>query len=511
MDNLQVDAFLPHGMCYMWRWDMLILHVGSDILIALAYFSIPAAMIVLMRNRPDVPKPIFRLFVAFILLCGITHLISVVVVWEPIYLIQGLAKLATAGVSIATAIVLWPLIPRAIAMPSVRDLETRNMEIDALNARLRDRLDSLSTLAGGVSHEFNNLLTVISGNVELLQMDETDPEKLLKYQAIDLAARRCTDTCAKMLAYSGKGHFVLEEVDLGSLLGEINLSEPENCSVTINKEPGLPPVNASRRQMTQLIHSLFDNAVEGIADSPRSHGHITLSIGRQELDSGQLARSAFECDARAGEFIVLEIADNGIGMDQSTREHMFDPYFSTKFTGRGLGLAAVQGIVRGHDGCLFVNSEPGKGTSIRLALPVAAALTEQYRPPKCEQPQTVLVVDDEQAVLDLARSYLEELGMTVLTAGDSASALALVKTYGQQIDALILDFLMPNETGLQLLDKISRVIEVDTYLTSGFTRGEIGDSDIRQLLTGFIAKPFSYEDMRAIFGSRAIPEPNADE
>lgn len=499
MDSLQFDTFMPHGMCYMWRWDMLILHVGSDILIALAYFSIPAAMIVLMRNRPDVPKPIFRLFVAFIILCGITHLISVIVVWEPLYLLQGLAKLATAGVSIATALVLWPLIPKAIAMPSVRDLENRNAEIDALNSRLRDRLDSLSTLAGGVSHEFNNLLTVISGNVELLQMDETNAEKLLKYQAIDLAARRCTDTCSKMLAYSGKGHFILEEFDLNALLKDIHLQEPENCTLTINTEPGLPPVHASSRQLTQLIYSLFENASEGVADSPRSQGHITVSTGKQHLDLNQLAKAAFECSAPAGEFVILEITDNGIGMDSKTVEHMFDPYFSTKFTGRGLGLAAVQGIVRGHDGCLFVDSTPGKGTTIRLALPVAAALTQQYRTPRCHSPRTVLVVDDEQAVLDLARRYLEELGIEVLTASDSTTALTLVREYEERIDALILDYLMPNETGLQLLDKISRVIEVDTYLTSGFTRGEIGDADIRELLTGFIAKPFSREDLRDLF------------
>ncbi|MCB1691508.1 MAG: histidine kinase, partial [Pseudomonadales bacterium] len=165
------SRFMPHGMCFLWRPDLLVLQVGSDALIALAYFSIPAAMIVLLRKRPDVPRGILGLFSAFILLCGFTHLASIVVIWYPAYVIEGLIKLATAIVSVTTAVYLWPLIPRALAVPSVAAMEQRNHEIEELNRKLQQRIDSLSTLAGGVSHEFNNLLTVIKGHAQLLETD----------------------------------------------------------------------------------------------------------------------------------------------------------------------------------------------------------------------------------------------------------------------------------------------------------------------------------------------------
>jgi len=260
----QFDAFMPHGMCYMWRWDMLLLQVGSDLLIALAYFSIPAALVVLMRRRPDLPRGIIRLFVAFITFCGITHLIGAIVVWEPIYLIQGLAKLATAAISIATAIALWPLVPKITATPTIEQLEARNREIAELNARLESRLNSLTTLAGGVSHDFNNMLTVISGNVELLRIDTPDSEQQRKLDSISTAAQRCAEICRKMLAYSGSGHFVMEQCDLVEIIHNTELSVPENCQLEVEVETDLPPMLGSTRQLRELLNAMVSNAVEAI-------------------------------------------------------------------------------------------------------------------------------------------------------------------------------------------------------------------------------------------------------
>lgn len=496
------DAFMPHGMCYMWQWDMLLLQVGSDLLIALAYFSIPAALLILSRGRPDLPRGIVRLFVAFIMLCGVTHLIGVIVVWEPIYLVQGLAKLATAIVSMITAIKLWPLIPKIIAMPSVQDLEARNAEIDSLNNRLKERLESLSTLAGGVSHEFNNLLTVISGNVELLQDDHNTPEDQQKLFAIATASRRCGDICSKMLAYSGKGHFVLEEFDLGYFIENSSLTVPDNCDLHLQIQKNLAPIMASQQQVKQLLQTLTDNAAEAIEGDNKESGTITVSVMQQEFTKADLAEMAFESNASPGNYVVLEVRDNGTGMDESVMKRVFDPYYSTKFTGRGLGMAAAQGIVRGHDAALFISSTLGKGSSVRIAFPVAGASSEQYREPDCANPTTALIVDDEEPVLELAKSYLEEIGMRVLVARDSTEAMRLAEQHGKDIDVLILDYLMPGETGLEVLDKISKVIDVDTYLSSGFTRGEIFDPDIRKLLTGFIAKPFTRSELQSLFQKR---------
>lgn len=500
MELSRFDAFMPHGMCYMWRWEILLLHVGSDLLIAIAYFSIPAALFVLIKNRPDIPRGIIKLFVAFILLCGITHLISVVVVWHPFYVIQGLAKLATAVISVTTAIVLWPFIPKIIAMPSVKDLEIRNQEIDALNTRLESRLESLETLAGGVSHEFNNLLTIISGNAELLDQEMTDESDREKIASIRYAAHRSADICAKMLAYSGSGHFIMEELNIAEFLSDQDLPQSPQLSTLLETQSILPPIQGSPGQLKQLLDTLLSNSKEAIEEAGRPDGIIKVSARQLSLNDEDFRKCEFEHHCKAGDYIVLEIEDNGVGVSNETREHMFDPYYSTKFTGRGLGLAAAQGIVRGHNACLFLESDGKTGCKISIAFPMITASATMYNQARCARPRLILIVDDEQSVLDVARSYLEELGINVLTANNSEQAISLANEYNNSIDVLILDYLMPDETGLQLLDKISRVIDVDTYLTSGFTRGEISDPDIHALLTGFIAKPFSKDDFKKLFG-----------
>lgn len=493
------DAFMPHGMCYMWRWDILLLHVGSDILIAIAYFSIPAALFVLIRNRPDIPRGIIKLFVAFILLCGITHLINVVVVWHPFYFIQGLAKLATAGISLITAIVLWPFIPKIIAMPSVKDLEVRNQKIDALNKRLELRLESLETLAGGVSHEFNNLLTIISGNAELLEKHVSDVSDRKKLSSIQDAAHRSADICSKMMAFSGSGHFVMEEINITEFLHSQDFPRSPDIKTQLSTPSVLPAIQGSPSQFKQMLNTLLSNSQEAIEEAGHQDGIIKVSARQESLSEEDLRKCEFEHHCKAGDYVILELEDNGIGVSDETREHMFEPYYTTKFTGRGLGLAALQGIVRGHNACLFVDSDGKTGCKISIAFPLITASATTYNIAKCPHPSLVLIVDDEESVLEVARAYLEELGINVLTASNSEQAISLANEHRNSIDVLILDYLMPDETGLQLLDKISRVIDVDTYLTSGFTRGEISDPDIHSLLTGFIPKPFSKADFIKLF------------
>ncbi|MEX0964393.1 MAG: ATP-binding protein [Pseudohongiellaceae bacterium] len=498
----QFTEFMPHGMCYMWRWDMLILHVGSDLFIALAYFSIPAAMFVLLHNRPDIPRGIFMLFIAFITLCGLTHLTSIVVTWVPLYALEGVFKLATAIVSVITAVVLWPLIPKVIAMPSPTDLQQRNEQIKELNQKLEQRIGSLSTLAGGVAHDFNNLLTIIGGNAQLLASGSHDERESRSLAAIANAAQRAENLCRQMLAYSGRGHFLLNEVQLNRFLESIELHVAEHCQLRYSLGTSLHTISASEEQLEQLLQDVYNNAVEASTDGVSREGEITISTYNKELNQEQLIQAAIAHEAQAGEFVVLEVKDNGVGMTKEVAERLFDPYFSTKFSGRGLGLAAVEGIVRGHHGCLFVESSPQNGTTIQIAFPAIISETTQYRQPVNVKPKTVLVVDDEEEILRLASSYLEKLDIKVFTAADAESAMRLAEQHKDEIDAVILDYMMPDMTGVELLGRISKIITVDTYLSSGYSRGEIGDPDVRKLLTGFIAKPFSFEDYATIFGGQ---------
>lgn len=498
-DMFNLGQFMPHGICYLWRWDLLILHVGSDALIAGAYFSIPAALLVLTKNRTDIPRGIFLLFVAFILLCGITHLVSIIVTWYPLYYIQAFFKLATAIVSVITAVMLWPLVPKLIEMPSLAAMELRNNEIQALNRQLQNRIDSLSTLAGGVSHEFNNLFTIIMGNTQLLEGQNLNGDGRNQLAAISRASNRAAGVCRQMLAFSGNGHFFLTELDINDTLRHMEIAESPVCRVEMDLSENLEPIGASKEQFTQLVQDLIENSRESIEEARRENGLVQIATFKTELTRNLLAQSAFETSMNPGPAIMLEVKDNGAGMPPPVMERIFEPYFSTKFTGRGLGLAAVQGIIRGHGACLFVESTVGAGSKFRIGFPAIMAKTSQYRLPKSTNPRVVLVVDDEEDILHLARKYLTELGIKTLIASDAQSAIRLVEENKHEIDAVLLDYLMPWISGIQLLAKIHSHIDVDTYLTSGYTRGEISNPEIRNQLTGFIAKPFRREDFVAIF------------
>lgn len=497
------SRFMPHGMCFLWRWDLLILHVGSDLLIALSYFSIPAAIYTFVRKRADARNDqIALLFVAFILLCGITHVASIVTIWYPAYVIEGLFKLATGVVSLATAIALWHLIPQALAIPSAQQLEARNQEVRQLNQRLQQRIDSLTTLAGGVSHDFNNMLTVIQGHAQLLEYADLDADERASVDAILESTERATDVCRQMLAYSGRGHFVLSRTDLNEVVSGIDLPAAEHTDITYSLTHAPCEISAAPEQIRQMVNDLVTNAVEAI-DSDR--GLIEISTYRDQIDAERLGHAAFEHSLVAGEAVVLEIRDNGVGMPRQVQERIFEPYYSTKFTGRGLGMAAVQGIVRGHGGALFVDSTEHAGTSIKVAFPVKVAESLQYRTPKNPYPSVVLVVDDEPRVMALARSHLTSLGIRVHATTDPEEALRLLRKNVDEIEAVLVDYLMPQITGTELLEEMLEIKEVDAYLTSGYSRGEIDEPLLRRMLTGFIAKPYTRDDFRQLFGEGSRP------
>lgn len=493
-----LSRFMPHGMCYLWKPELLILHVGSDFLIAAAYFSIPAAMIIFLRHRPEASGAIFKLFVAFILLCGITHLASIVVVWYPAYVVEGLLKFATAAVSVVTAISLWPLLPRAISVPSREEVEDRNREIEALNRDLQRRVDSLSTLAGGVSHEFNNLLTVIKGHAQLLKDEVDSAEQVEDLEAINDAADRATHVCRQMLAFSGRGHFLLEKLDVNDLINRLDLPADPRCNLTYSLSNAVEPINASPEQVRQLVTDLCTNAMEAIRESSRDRGEVGIATYRATLTDDDLDRAAFEHDLAPGKVTIIEVTDNGTGMSTQLVERIFEPYYSTKFAGRGLGLAAAQGIVRGHGGCMFIDSEPGRGTTVKVAFPIDSTTAIEAERAK-RQLRTVLVIDDEPGILSLARKYLSQLNVKVFTTSDPDEALRLARRYGPELDAVILDYLMPRVTGSELAREIAEVTDADIYMMSGYSRGEIDDPTTRKLMTGFISKPFSRRDFETLF------------
>ena len=241
-----------------------------------------------------------------------------------------------------------------------------------LDLRLREsqKIESLAVLAGGIAHDFNNLLTAVMGNASIALM-ELSPESPVReiVEEIETAARRAADLTGQMLAYSGKVHFFVEPLNLPRMVEEMGLLLEALISrqsvLEYHFSPDTPVIEGDAGQIRQVMMNLIINASES------GDGVISISTGKFFADRGYLSGAYLSDDLAEGDYAFLEVADTGSGMDQETLSHIFEPFFSTKFTGRGLGLAAVLGIVRGHRGAIKVSSEVGCGTSFKVLFPVS--------------------------------------------------------------------------------------------------------------------------------------------
>ncbi len=284
--------------------------------------------------------------------------------------------------------------------------ERRKLEQQVQEAQ---KLESLSVLAGGIAHDFNNLLMVVMGHAELA-LDEIPPTSAARRDLAEIttAARRAAELSLQMLAYSGKAFFAVERMGLADLVEEmeqmLRTAISKKATLNLGLEPGLPPIKADPSQIRQVVLNLVVNASESLADGS---GVITVSVGATRCDEEYLHETELRDALVPGLYVHLAVTDTGAGMDAGTRSRIFDPFFSTKFTGRGLGLAAVLGIVRAHKGALKVYSEPGKGTTFRILFPALregedAAISPEssHRAPR-ERKGAILLVDDEETLLTL--------------------------------------------------------------------------------------------------------------
>ena len=370
------------------------------------------------------------------------------------------------------------------------------------------KLESLGILAGGIAHDFNNLLMAVLGNLDLAlqKLSPVSPARLNIEQSTQ-AARRAADLTRQMLAYSGKGRFVVKAMDLSELVEEnahlLRASVARTAVLDVRLDRSLPAIEADTGQVQQVIMNLITNASEAIGGEA---GMITLATGVQDCDSQCLKRSRVDDVPDAGRFVFLEVSDNGCGMDEQTQQRLFDPFFTTKATGRGLGMSAILGIVRGHGGAIFVDSAAGKGTTIRvlfpalqgaLALndgPVGATAGEAADPVVSG---TVLVVDDEEIVRNVCKEMVEALGLQVLTAVDGRDAVDLFTKHADDICLVILDLSMPNMDGMTAFKELVRIRPgVKVILCSGFDEQDSLQRLSGQGLAGFIQKPYSMKNLR---------------
>lgn len=672
-------SFMPHGHCYQWRPDLVWLHGGSDALIALAYFSIPVALVSFVRKRPDLPYPgLFVMFGAFIVACGLTHMMEIWAIWHGTYYLTGAVKALTAVISVATAVVLWRVMPQALQLAGPEQLRKlneslevrvaeRTADLEAANGRLQaeiaerraaeakvidlnrqlerrvgelksllevlpvgvaiaddadcrevrmnrvyarmlglddsvgtlgaamntaahgvslshddrplaeeerpmrvcarenrpvlgfekkirrddgselevivnavplsgergaatgcvavfqdvtdlraaarerveverkiqetQKLESLGVLAGGIAHDFNNILTAIMGNAALAAMQHKQSGETGGFlKQIERGCTRAAELCTQMLAYSGRGRFVMEHIDLNALIQDtthlIGISLGKTCVLRLNLAERLPAIHVDPSQIRQIVMNLVINASEAIGT--RS-GVVAVSTGVARIDRDYRSTLWHAEELSLGDYVFLEVCDNGCGMEAATMERVFEPFFTTKFTGRGLGLAAVLGIIRSHGGGLKVYSEPGKGTTFKVFLPALPAGQDATTDPDtgagAPPPgagETVLVVDDEETVRSVSARMLEEFGYRVETACDGREAVEKFSREPGRYALVLLDLTMPHLDGEETFRQLRHLRPgVRVVLMSGFSEHDAVTRFSGKGLAGFVQKPFS--------------------
>jgi two-component system cell cycle sensor histidine kinase/response regulator CckA len=367
--------------------------------------------------------------------------------------------------------------------------------------RQAQKLESLGVLAGGIAHDFNNLLTAILGNTEVaLDRIPEDPTLRNALQRIEATTQRGSDLARQLLAYAGKAHFAIKPLDLNAIILEmgdlLSVSISKKVALHQDLQASLPPVEADSAQFQQVVMNLVINASEAIGDHP---GTVTLRTRSKYYSQADLSAGFPGQVLEPGPYVRMDVEDDGCGMDAETIGRIFDPFFTTKFTGRGLGLSAMLGIVRGHRAGIHVESNPGQGTVFTLLFPSSEATVTFLVPepePAVAMTGTVLVVDDEGIIRDLARSGLEASGFQVLEARDGLEAVELFEAGRVTVDLVLLDMTMPRMGGAEAFRRI-RALHPDmrVLLTSGYTQKESMESLADLPPDGFLQKPFRVREL----------------
>jgi signal transduction histidine kinase/CheY-like chemotaxis protein len=467
--------FAPHGICLQWDPELLVVHIASDAVIALSYFSIPFALTYFVSKRRDVEFGwVFWAFAVFIMACGLTHVMSIYTLWVPAYGLEGLVKVVTAIASISTALLLWPLIPQLLKLPTPGELRQTKAMLEAEGLQRREaearlihaqKMEAIGQLTGGVAHDFNNLLTVISGNLELAERtlgrwSDTSREKLVKLisRARDGAARASMLT-QRLLSFARKQPFNPKVIDANALIGGMadffRRALGENIVLEIEGASGLWHTETDPHQLEAALLNLIVNA----KDAMPARGRLIVKTSNAQIGSDYAKTSP---DAREGQYVLIAVSDNGTGMDPQIRERAFEPFFSTKETGHGtgLGLSQVYGFTRQSGGFAEIHSEPGQGTTVKLFLPrTHAALAAPERDTKGAKNlrgdgQWILVVEDDDEVRNFVTETLTEYNYRVVEASNAEEAARAFVGRQNDIALLLTDVVMPGKNGRALSEEL---------------------------------------------------------
>ena len=396
----------------------------------------------------------------------------------------------------------------AVDISERRLLEKRRLELEA-QIQQEQKLESLGLLAGGIAHDFNNILMTIMGNagMALKKLGSESPAKK-SLEQIDIAAKRAADLAKQMLDYSGKGKFQIQTITINDQIREIGellrSTMPKNVTLELDLEEDIPYIDADPVQVRQIIMNLVINGSEAIGEAP---GVVTVQTGSLLCDFRCRHENFVGGVLPYGRYALLKVSDTGMGMEEKTKGRMFDPFFTTKAEGRGLGMAVILGIVKGHHGGIRVTSKPGHGTTVEIGFPVRKKKSLSQGKAAAVQENsltngTVLVVDDEEMERTVASEILVTSGFNVLAASDGKEGVKTFRHQADKIDLVLMDLSMPVMGGMDAMREIREINpDVLIILSSGYSEGRVAEQV--KVLPGvaFIQKPYTPNALLDVVGN----------
>ena len=497
------SGLTAHGFCLLWEPGLIWTYAISDTIIALSYFSIPAMLLVVARQRHDlVFRPLLWLFAAFILLCGTTHWLDLLTLWVPMYGLQGLVKAVTASVSLVTAFALWRLLPAILTLPSPAQLREANLALLASREQLfqAQKMEAVGQLTGGIAHDFNNLLQIFSGSLESLErriMQGRANEVARYIDSMRQASETAKQLTNRLLAFSRRQALQPRRVEPDTLVRNVAEMIRRTLDPVIQIETRLGDghwdAHCDPHELETAILNLSINA----RDAMPKGGVLTIATADRTLSAAELPDHP-----SPGNYIEIAISDTGVGMNSEVLGRAFEPFFTTKPTGQGtgLGLSQVYGFVRQSGGAVRIESKPEEGTTVRLYLPgidrIANAEPNTVKTESSDfrklQHRRVLIVEDQEDIRRQIVEALEDMGCDVIQATDGPEGLRQIQS-GSSFDLLVTDVGLPGLNGRQLADAArERTPNLPVLLITGYAGKALDSSQFAHGIE-VLRKPFSLD------------------
>jgi PAS domain S-box-containing protein len=404
----------------------------------------------------------------------------------------------------------WVGVSRDITQRKQNEIERKHLE-DQI--RQTQKLESLGTLAGGIAHDFNNILTVIIGITDMLRLESDGKESSTRLlDRLHKAADKARVLVQQILTFSRQSRRERTAIEFNDLLqrtlGLLNAGTPDNVQLQADLPEEKLNLIANSNQLEQIVINLVTNAIEAVAESG---GEIQLSASSRSVKS---ATSLTHGQLLPGNYICLKVQDNGKGMSLEQMDKAFDPFYTSKELGSGMGLAIVHGIVMDHGGAIDITSQPDRGTSVQILLPASTTtqVATQSVMPAAEagkKSKRIIVVDDQVELLQVVAEMLQQLGHDCITCADPKEALEVIKQQSTDLDLIITDYAMPEMNGVELMEQCQHYCpNIPVIISTGYAEhssnlSRMVNQDIGRF--GVLDKPYDLAKLRKVVESAASP------